>query len=943
MFRRHWGRGVACCLLLCGIFSIGFARNSVHAEVNETSVNSSTRRAQSAISLGAGHSCAIVEGGNIKCWGRNDYGQLGDNSLSLRQTPVAVTGSTQSFTQLALGEYFSCALSSSGEVFCWGRNTNGQLGLSNTIDKRTITNSVSSLSNVTSISAGNNFACAIISSSTFQVKCWGQNADGQLGIGSLSPTMAPTFAVSLTSQPVAVSAGNYHACSLGQSGNVQCWGQNQVGQLGNGTSGADVTTPIGNVPLAGPAAAISSGSYHSCALLNDGNVQCWGQNSGGKLGNNSNVSSNSPVMVQGFSNSIASDPVIAISGGQGHTCALTQNKNLYCWGGNQDGEVGDGSTVQRWVATPVTIGSGVVSAVTTGYSHSCLALSGGNVQCWGDDQYGQLGNGGGGSASSPTAVSGPLTGVGVTTTMPPSTSAVSTTSSTTVTATGEPSTNTISSNGNNPTTETTTLGNSTETKSENGLGDETTNTTPVRSATLEPEKDVDNRQSESQQFVMLSAIIVALAIGTPTSSTSQQSFSGKELVAHRRRRKDEKLDDPELWLAVHSSSLSRDTAKKKRLSQEFDGPSNAKKEEGGIAGVLHRLVNGLFRRVILSIQQVSRIRLFRPGLKRWAEIAIVAPVVAAFIPVVVFVGACVAGILLSQGKFSLAIALAIVFLLVVSTPFFAFIGIAGWAVGRLAGATALGQVISEVLVLQIGLLFAPMMVRSVVGPIGNCTKLEYRESFIVAPLLGLVIFKKWAEGFSEATKTLCLALPGDCDVANSVWASQLSISSKSTWLLAIAMSGSVLLVSFAAIRMSDHHGHPLPFIPSKHVHEDPKHLLRHEYAETVKLELGEPRLWNKLARYCLAGFTMTFGLYEFVGWLSVAYATFFLVANYIFQDLRVINIKKEVHPINRSALVVAFGVGLSLVLVDVLSVHFAVSAIGVICVGLLLMKPRPLW
>jgi alpha-tubulin suppressor-like RCC1 family protein len=106
VFRRHWGRVIVCCVLLCGVFSFGFAQTSVHAEINEMSVNSSTRVAQSAISLGAGHSCAIVEGGSIKCWGRNDYGQLGDNSLSLRQNPIGVTGGTESFTQLAVGEYF---------------------------------------------------------------------------------------------------------------------------------------------------------------------------------------------------------------------------------------------------------------------------------------------------------------------------------------------------------------------------------------------------------------------------------------------------------------------------------------------------------------------------------------------------------------------------------------------------------------------------------------------------------------------------------------------------------------------------------------------------------------------------------------------------------------------------------------------------------------------
>jgi alpha-tubulin suppressor-like RCC1 family protein len=957
MVRGHRRRVVACCLFLCGILSLGFARNLVYADVNETSVNSSTRLPQSAISLGAGHSCAIVEAGNIKCWGRNDFGQLGDNSLNLRQFPVNVTGSTESFTQLALGEYFSCGLSSSGRVFCWGRNTNGQLGLSNTIDKKTITSSVISLSNVASISAGNNFACAIVSSSTSQLKCWGQNADGQLGIGSLSPTMVPTSSVSLTSQPVAISAGNYHACSLGQSGNVQCWGQNQAGQLGNGTSGADVTTPIGNVPLAGPAIAISSGSYHSCALLNDGNVQCWGQNSGGKLGNNSNVHSNSPVTVQGFSNSIASDPVIAISAGQGHTCALTQNKNLYCWGGNQDGEVGDGSTSQRWVATPVTLGSGVVSAITTGYSHSCLALSGGNVQCWGSDQYGQLGNGGGGSTSSPNAVSGPLTGVGVTTTMPPSTSAVSTTSSTTVAATGEPSTNTISSNGSNPTTETTSSGNSNETNSQNGLGDEPTNTTPIRGTTLEPEKDVNDRRIESQQFVILSTIITVLAISTTTSSTSQQGFSGKELVAHRRRRRGEDSGDSDLWDSVAKAVASAKKEDKRKLNEEFKEASKAKRETGGLPGVIHKIVGGLFRLVILVIQQASRIRLFRPGLKRWAEIAILSPVSAAMAPVVVLIAGYVSGILLSNQRLSLTISLLLVFGFAVTAPLFAVLSVTGWAVGRLVGGTSILQVVAEVLVLHIGFLFVPMMIRSVIGPRGQSSIFEFVVSLITAPLIGVIVYQKWIDGFTESVNTLYLSLPNNSENWLSGWSDFPDFSLTSTWVVSCVMSGMVLIVSVLAIRTSDLHGHPFPIVPAHHEHEDAAHLLRHEYAETVKLELGEPRLWNKLVRYGLAGAVMVYGLSDFLGGLSILYAGVFLGANFLCRDLRrvkrpddrdtdkspEIKKKESIHPIYRTVIAVGFGVVVSFVAVDeaVLPVYFA--AIGVVCVVILVIKTRDLW
>ncbi len=205
------------------------------------------------------------------------------------------------------------------------------------------------------------------------------------------------LAALVTAQPVraasasAVSAGGRHTCALTLAGGVQCWGANEVGQLGNGaTAGSRV--PVDVSGLVSGVSAVTAADYHTCALTSGGGVKCWGYNEGGQLGNGSDVDSSTPVDVAG----LGSD-VVAVAAGGSHTCAVTTAGAVKCWGWNLYGQLGDGTPTAR--ATPVGV-SGLdagVTAVAAGTWHACALTAEGGVKCWGANEFGQLGDGVSGS------------------------------------------------------------------------------------------------------------------------------------------------------------------------------------------------------------------------------------------------------------------------------------------------------------------------------------------------------------------------------------------------------------------------------------------------------------------------------------------------------------------------------------------------------------------
>jgi alpha-tubulin suppressor-like RCC1 family protein len=249
------------------------------------------------------------------------------------------------------------------------------------------------------LSVGTGADCVLVANGT--VTCWGANNVGQLGNGQLggnagffSALPGPVVGVR---DALAVSVGSGHACALIVGGSIRCWGDNQSGELGDGTRSMNSPTPV-TVSGISNAIAVSAGTYFTCALLSDATVACWGDNTHGELGVGSTLptSSSTPVKVPGLSG------VTSISAGDQYACAVLSGGGAMCWGYNSEGMLGDGTTTDS--PTPISV-SGLtgVLGVAAGNEHTCAALAGATFACWGNNQYGQLGNGGA-TRSVPTPV-----------------------------------------------------------------------------------------------------------------------------------------------------------------------------------------------------------------------------------------------------------------------------------------------------------------------------------------------------------------------------------------------------------------------------------------------------------------------------------------------------------------------------------------------------------
>ena len=333
---------------------------------------------------GTAHTCAVTTSGRAKCWGLNDNGQLGDDSTLMRLFPVDASNLTDGIEAVAAGSHHTCALTVSGGLKCWGKNNSGQLG-DRTNAERHVPAYVSGLSSdVIAVATGESHTCAVTTSGT--AKCWGLNYNGQLGDGTTTTRIAPGDVSGLGSGVKAIAAGASHTCVLTQSGGVKCWGKNNSGQLGDGSI-AERHIPAYVSGLASDVIAVAAGESHTCAVTTSGGVKCWGLNDGGQLGDNSTATRVTPVNVSGLSTGVN-----AIATGSGHTCALTESGGVTCWGKNNSGQLGDRTNAERHVPVNVTGLASDVVAVAAGESHTCAATASSGVKCWGANDNGQLGN-----------------------------------------------------------------------------------------------------------------------------------------------------------------------------------------------------------------------------------------------------------------------------------------------------------------------------------------------------------------------------------------------------------------------------------------------------------------------------------------------------------------------------------------------------------------------
>jgi alpha-tubulin suppressor-like RCC1 family protein len=384
----------------------GEAGNGTTGNYQNVPVSVSSLTGVRALSAGYFHSCAVLSNGTAKCWGGNLQGQLGNNSFTAQSTPGAVSGlsSISIAGRLIGGGYHSCGVEPDGTLKCWGYNFYGAVGDGTTTQRSSAV--PVGISDVIDVCTGAYHTCALLVDGT--VKCWGLNSSGQAGTGSTSPTsiLSPGTSVSGVSNAVGIACGGYHACANLANGTMKCWGYGVDGELGNGST-VNNPTPVQVSNAAGAVhdyvRAAAGGTYHTCSIRAGGQLQCWGYNSNGQIGDGTVTSRSTPATVTLLSGLTPR----GIGLGGWHSCALAANGSPQCWGYNGYGQLGNNTTTQSLTPVSVSGMSGVprASGVVAGYYHSCAMMADSSFECWGYNAYGQLGNGTTTNRSTPGVVS----------------------------------------------------------------------------------------------------------------------------------------------------------------------------------------------------------------------------------------------------------------------------------------------------------------------------------------------------------------------------------------------------------------------------------------------------------------------------------------------------------------------------------------------------------
>lgn len=333
------------------------------------------------VAAGDSLSCAVTAAGGVKCWGI-----VGSNQTT--SEPIEVPGLTSGVAAVAVGFLSKCALTTAGGVKCWGRNDYGQLGDGSTTDRTTPVDVTGLTSGVAAITVGGSHSCALTTAGG--VKCWGNNTAGELGDNSTTQRLTPVDVSGLTSGVAGVSAGSYHTCAVTTAGGVKCWGDNDSGKLGDNTTTRRLTA-VDVIGLSSGAAAVAASGAHTCALTTAGGVKCWGFAYYGSLGDGTYTDHKVPADVSGITSGMTtlatrSDYAYA-------TVCAGSTSGVKCWGYNDAGQLGDGTTTTRNAPVSVLDLGGGVTELAVGSQHVCARMTDGAVKCWGANAYGQLGDG----------------------------------------------------------------------------------------------------------------------------------------------------------------------------------------------------------------------------------------------------------------------------------------------------------------------------------------------------------------------------------------------------------------------------------------------------------------------------------------------------------------------------------------------------------------------
>jgi alpha-tubulin suppressor-like RCC1 family protein len=387
--------GVAYCWGAGGSGQLGNGTTTA-AQTTPTAVSGALNLAD--VDAGGSTACALTSAGAAYCWGAGSSGQLGNGTTtSAETTPLAVSGGL-TLAQVNVGNTAVCALTSGGAGYCWGADGSGQLGNGTTTAVQTTPTAVSGALTLAEITVGNTSACGLTSAGA--AYCWGAGGSGQLGNSTTTAAQNTPVAVTTTAgTPLAgvtlsqIIAGTSFACALGSAGNAYCWGLNGSGQLGDPDTAVNSSQPVS---VLSETSLVAVGYDHSC-LLRNGKAWCWGDDTYGELGNNTTTttpqSTRVPVYTGGALSGVTLTQIVA---GQNFTCALATTGSAYCWG--NDGTIagdpaialGNGTTGASSV--PVLVSGGLNFAdITAGGDFACGVTTAGAAYCWGNNQNGQLG------------------------------------------------------------------------------------------------------------------------------------------------------------------------------------------------------------------------------------------------------------------------------------------------------------------------------------------------------------------------------------------------------------------------------------------------------------------------------------------------------------------------------------------------------------------------
>ena len=407
--------GLASEWLLGALLPRGFASdNPMDGGAGEDSTSGNTPGVL-RVAAGNAHTCVLLSTGGVRCWGTNNSGQLGygntntigDNEMPVTAGDVSIGGTV---AEIVAGLDHTCVLSDTGNVRCWGEGTLGRLGYGPTgnIGDNETPASVGEVDvggTVVQIAAGQHHTCVLLD--TGNVRCWGNGTLGPLGYGNtniIGDNESPASAgdVNVGGTVVQIAAGDQHTCALLDTGNVRCWGRSDFGGLGYGPTGniGDNETPasVGDVNVGGTVVQIDAGQHHTCALLDTGHVRCWGSGSVGRLGygNENDIGDDETPASAGDVD--VGGTVVRIAAGDAHNCALLSTGYLRCWGDGLSGNLGYG--VAHRIGddeAPAAAGDvdtgGQVTRFAAGGFHTCAVLNTGSVRCWGQGSSGVLGYG----------------------------------------------------------------------------------------------------------------------------------------------------------------------------------------------------------------------------------------------------------------------------------------------------------------------------------------------------------------------------------------------------------------------------------------------------------------------------------------------------------------------------------------------------------------------